>query len=96
MKKESDKNNTKFSIVLLPRRDQVSGQIPWEPYSNHLKDIAKQYQIPVTDTIVPLQEAYKTHGKELFIPWDGHNSKIANAVIAHTIAEKLIATDTSK
>ena len=90
MKKESDEKNTQFGIVLLPRRDQVSGQTPWEAYSNHLKDIAQQYQIPVVSAFTPLQEAYKTHGKELFIPWDGHNSKIANEVIAREIADKLI------
>lgn len=96
MKRESDENNTQFGIVLLPSRDQVSGQMPWEAYSSHLKNIAKQYQIPVVSAFAPLQKAYKMHGKELFIPWDGHNSKIANKVIAREIADKLIVVRASK
>ena len=96
MKRESAKKHTQFGIVLLPRRDQVSGQMPWEAYSNRLKNIAKQYQIPVISALVPLQEAYKVHGKKLFIPWDGHNSKIANNVIAQEIADKLIVVRASK
>lgn len=90
MKKESDEYRAQFGIVLLPRRDQVSGQIPWEGYSNRLKDMAKQHQIPVISTLAPLQEAYMEHGKKLFIPWDGHNSKLANMVIAQEIADELI------
>ena len=90
MKKASDERKTHFGIALLPRRDQVDGQMPWEAYSNHLQQIAQQYQIPVVSLLPPLQQAYKIHGEDLFIPWDGHNSKIANNIIAHKIASKMI------
>ena len=30
----------------------------------------------------PLQRGYKKHKGDLFIQWDGHNSEIANHIIA--------------
>lgn len=90
IKRKSDINNVQFGIVLLPRRDQVSGQIPWEAYKNRLVAIAEQRQIPMISAFTSLQEAYKIYKKALFIPWDGHNSKIANKVIAQEIADKLV------
>lgn len=89
IKRKSDINNSRFGIVLLPRRDQISGQIPWEAYKNRLVNIAERHQIPVVSAFTSLQEAYKTYRKALFIPWDGHNSKIANKIIAQEIADKL-------
>lgn len=89
IKRKSNINNSRFGIVLLPRRDQISGQIPWEAYRNRLVNIAERHQIPVVSAFTSLQEAYKTYGAVLFIPWDGHNSKIANKVIAQEIADKL-------
>lgn len=86
MKKVSDEYKVSFGIVLLPRRDQITGRLPWDEYSSHLKKIARQYQIPVISMLAPLQQAYKVHGKDLFIPWDGHNSRLANHVIAEEIA----------
>jgi lysophospholipase L1-like esterase len=90
MKKASDEYNASFGIVLLPRRDQIDGRFPWDAYSNHLKKIAQRYKIPVLSMLAPLQQAYKTHGKNLFIPWDGHNSKLANQVIAQEIADRML------
>jgi len=96
MKKVSDEHKAPFGIVLLPRRDQVGGRLPWETYSNHLQQIAKQYQIPVVSLLAPLQQAYQIHGKDLFIPWDGHNSKIANNIIAREIADKMVVVRQGK
>ncbi len=39
----------------------------------------------------PLQRAYNEHGEALFIPWDGHNSGIANNVIALAISGSVLA-----
>lgn len=96
MKKASNEYNTFFGIVLLPRRDQIDGRFPWDAYSNHLRKIAEQHQIPVVSMLAPLQQAYKTHGKNLFIPWDGHNSKLANQIIAQEIAGKMLIVRQSR
>ena len=96
MKKMSDERDVFFGIAALPRRDQVDGRLPWEAYGDHLGHIAEQLQIPMLVMLPPLQQAYKTNGKDLFISWDGHNSKIANNVIAQEIANEMLADIKSK
>jgi hypothetical protein len=63
--------------------------MPWDGYSTRISEIAGKYNIPVQSLLVPLQHAYRTHGSKLFIPWDGHNSAIANQVIAQAIAQQI-------
>jgi hypothetical protein len=41
----------------------------------------------------PLQEAYDEYGKALFIPWDGHNSKLANKIVARSLADSLLKSN---
>lgn len=90
MKRMSDIYHAKFMIFVLPRRDQVDGRMPWSAYYGKLSLIAKQSKVPVISMLEPLQAAYKEYGKKLFIPWDGHNTEIANHVIAETLSHKLL------
>jgi hypothetical protein len=78
-----------FAIAVLPRRDQVSGDEPGRAYNTHLAEIAGRLGVPVTDLLAPLQSAYAREGDALFIPWDGHNTGVANEVIADWVAKHL-------
>lgn len=80
MKTISDQQQIKFVVASLPRRDQVSGKLPAEAYNKRLQVIADRHKIPLFSMLEPLQEEYDTHGKTLFIPWDGHNSKLAESL----------------
>ena len=90
MKQMCDAGNSKFVIISLPRRDQVDGTFPWSGYYGKLVSIAQQYQVPVFSMLEPLQAAYSEHGKTLFIPWDGHNTALANRAIAESISRELL------
>ena len=90
MKQMSDVYEAKFMIFSIPRRDQIFGIMPWDAYFEKLASIAKTNQVPVFSMLEPLQAAYKEHGKELFIPWDGHNTGIANRTIAESLSKNLI------
>lgn len=72
-------------IVSLPRRDQVDGRTSASGYNQRLESILKQHGISYINMLGPLQDAYIEQGKRLFIPWDGHNSAIANRIIADEI-----------
>ena len=87
MRKITDAYGTGFMVVILPRRDQVDGHLPAGKYNQKLKEILDRCDIRFTNMLDPLQTAFKVHGKSLFISWDGHNSRIANKVIASEIAE---------
>lgn len=93
MKILCEQEQIKLMVASLPRRDQVSGQLPWESYHKRLQTIASRHNIPLISMLEPLQESYETHGKELFIPWDGHNSKVANQIIARKMAESMSTFD---
>ena len=75
MKKSADDHDARFLVILLPRRDQVSGQFPAERYNQRLTAILDRHDIPYINVLNQLQNAYTKYGKSLFIPWDGHNSK---------------------
>ena len=96
MKKMTDTNNISFMIASLPRRDQIDGRLPWNAYNNHIQAIAEKYNIPFVSMLEPLQQGYKIHKRELFIPWDGHNSKIANNFIAQKISNILASALANK
>ena len=88
MKRMSDAYKAKFMIFSIPRRDQIYGVMPWDAYYEKLTTIAELNQVSVFSMLEPLQAAYKEHGKELFIPWDGHNTGIANQIIAETLSKQ--------
>jgi hypothetical protein len=48
-------------------------------------DIASAAGIPAVDLLEPLQRAFSARGSALFIPWDGHNSRLANEVVARQL-----------
>lgn len=89
MKEIANENNTTFLIVSIPRRDQVDGSYQAKRYNQRLESIASKVGIPVINVLEPLKESYKKYGKDLFIPWDGHNSGVANRVIAQEITRAL-------
>jgi len=86
MKKTSEENNIAFLVASLPRRDQVSGNQPGEAYNIRLESIARQNGISMKSMLEALEASFKIYGKDLFIPWDGHNSRIGNSIIAQEIA----------
>jgi hypothetical protein len=86
MKETAERENVGFIVVSMPRRDQVSGRFPAEKYNIRLSAVMKRTGVRFMNLLAPLQQAYKEHGKALFIPWDGHNAAIANRVIAGEIA----------
>lgn len=90
MKQMSDAYRTKFIIISLPRRDQVDGRTPWDGYYGKLESVAKQFHVPIFSMLEPLQAAYLVYGRRLFIPWDGHNTVIANQAIAESISKQLL------
>jgi lysophospholipase L1-like esterase len=82
-----------FRLLVLPRRDQVSGSVPDTAYNQRSIAIAKSLGLRPIDLLEPLQRAYASHGRKLFITWDGHNTAIANQVIAAQVAAELLADE---
>lgn len=78
-----------FLVAVLPRRDQVSGEEKSRFYNDRVVDIARSHASKSIDLLPGLAVAYEEYGAELFIPWDGHNSPIANGVIAAQISDWL-------
>src|SRR5262249_34369765 len=89
MKAACDIRHVAFMIAILPRRDQVSGVNPGRAYNERARAIARAHAIEAIDLLEDLSAAYQVHGNALFIPWDGHNSAIANQVIAMRLASTL-------
>lgn len=92
IKKTSDKNNLLFLLVSLPRRDQVDGRLSENYYNQRLQLIAEKYKIPFINILEPLMLSYEEYGKNLFIPWDGHNSKITNRILAEQISRTIMTS----
>lgn len=88
MKKQADDSMVDFRVVLLPRRDQVDGRVPAADYNRRIEDVLERNGIPYINMLLPLQQSFQEHGKELFIPWDGHNSRLANHVISSVISSR--------
>jgi hypothetical protein len=86
MKKLTDTHGAMLLVAILPRRDQVSGYRPERAFDDRAHDIAAAHGIGVIDLLPSLSETYHRNGETLFIPWDGHNSAIANEVIAERLA----------
>jgi hypothetical protein len=49
------------------------------------------WSAPVVDVLGAMVDAYEHEGQQLFIPWDGHNSSIANRVIARELAAAILS-----
>ncbi len=71
-----------LGLLVLPRRDQVSGEVPGRAYNERALALARRLDIDAVDLLEPLERAYADEGQRLFITWDGHNSSVANRVVA--------------
>lgn len=80
-----------FVILVLSRQDQVDGSLPATSFNEKVAEIAKSNGVAaLIDPLGAMQKAYETAGQALFIPWDGHNTAIANEVIAEALAAPMI------
>jgi lysophospholipase L1-like esterase len=82
----------KIWLLVIPRRDQVEGSEAGRAFNRKTAQIARRLNIPVADVLEALIAEYSREGRKLFIPWDGHNSGVANRVIARELAKR-IATE---
>jgi len=89
MQQLCDREGIPFAIAVLPRRDQVTGAEPGRAYQARVAEIAGRLGIPAIDLLGPFEALYAREGGALFIPWDGHNTGVANAVVAERIATEL-------
>lgn len=89
MKRLCDARNVNLIVAILPRRDQVSGHNPGRLYNERARAIAEAHRIESLDLLPHLASAYRVIGDALFIPWDGHNSAAANAVVAAGLLPRL-------
>jgi lysophospholipase L1-like esterase len=89
MKELCDERGVKLLVAILPRRDQVSGAYPGRAYQTRAHAIAEAHGIEALDLVSSLSAEYHIKGEALFIPWDGHNSVVANHVIAERLAQRL-------
>lgn len=78
-------------LLVLPRRDQVDGSQTSRAFNRRGSRIAERLGIPVVDVLGPMIGAYEQEGHKLFIPWDGHNSPVANRVIARVLADAILS-----
>ena len=92
MKAAVNQYGAAFLVVVLPRRDQVNGRQPSRSYQNRLREVLELHEIAYVDPLEAMQLAYANFGPSMFIPWDGHNSAIANRVIAKELADLLPET----
>jgi hypothetical protein len=90
MKELCDKNHIILYILLIPRRDQVNGQEKIFVFNNKLQELSSKNNIPLIDTLESLSIGYKKYLENLFIAWDGHNSKFSNEIIANDLSKILI------
>jgi lysophospholipase L1-like esterase len=86
MKQLTDARGIPLLVAVLPRRDQVSGQHPGLSFGERAHVIAERHGITSLDLLPSLSERYQVRGEALFIPWDGHNSAVANQVVAEHLA----------
>jgi lysophospholipase L1-like esterase len=81
---------TGLLLIVLPRRDQVNGREDAKAYNERIAAIASRLGIGSIDVLPDLREAYARDGDALFIPWDGHNASLANAVIAQVLVRPAV------
>ena len=93
MKVACDARHVTLLVAILPRRDQVSGLHAGRAYNARALSTSAALGIEAIDLLDDLSAAYRVDGNALFIPWDGHDSAIANRVIATRLASILIRLD---
>ena len=89
MKASLDARGIPFTILVIPRRDQVQNARAGTAYNQRIAAIAAELGIGAIDALEALRDAYGIHGNALFIAWDGHDSKLANQTIAQLLAASL-------
>lgn len=92
IREEASQRGAELMVVVLPRRDQVSSEDPPRGYNRRIRTIADRLGIPMIDVLPDLRRAYSVHGESLFIPWNGHNTRLTNEVIARRIVEAFDAS----
>jgi lysophospholipase L1-like esterase len=78
-----------FGVVIIPRRDQITSPSMQRSFDDKVQRLCSDLSIPSIDTLPSLHAAYHTSTKDLFIPWDGHNTASANELIAKAIVQEL-------
>jgi len=91
MKAMCDARSIPLVLAVLPRRDQVDGSEPGSAYNRRVREAAERVGVPAVDLLEPLRAAWAEHGRALFIPWDGHNAGLANAVVARALVAPIRA-----
>jgi lysophospholipase L1-like esterase len=89
MRQLAQARGAQFAVVALPHRAQVSGSVAGRAYNERLAAIGVELDLVLVDMLGPLREAWSVHGAELFIPWDGHQSALANSIVARQLATRL-------
>ena len=89
MKASLDARGIPFTILVIPRRDQVQNTRAATAYNQRIASIAADLGIGAVDALETLRDVYRIHGDALFIAWDGHDSKLANQAIARLLAASL-------
>lgn len=89
MKEACDARRTGLLVAILPRRDQVAGLHRQRAYNERARAITRGLGIEAVDLLEDLAAAHRRQGDALFIAWDGHNSAVANRVIAARLAPVL-------
>ena len=90
MKENCNKNNIDMYLLILSRRDQVSGHQKMEAFNNRIKGLAAKHSIKFMDPLNELKKGYERFGNRLFIEWDGHNSSFSNDIISLELSRLLI------
>ena len=78
-----------FTILVIPRRDQVRSPAAFTAFDQRIGRITTELSIADVDPLSALREAYAREGERLFIAWDGHDAGPANQVIAESLARAL-------
>jgi hypothetical protein len=78
-------------VVVLPRRDQISGRNRARAYNRKIREVADGIGVPMIDTLDDLQALFRAAGADqVNIPWDGHHTKHANEAIAKAMIPTLL------
>lgn len=90
-KKEVEKNNGKFIIVLIPHKKQVYGHANTIEI-DHLVKFGKQKNITVINLLPDLKEIIRVNGSKenLYFDYDSHFSVKGNKIVGNLICKKLI------
>jgi hypothetical protein len=79
-----------FVVLALPQRGQVGNPAPELAYNRRLEHTLRRLGIHEVDLLPALRDAYASQGRRLFISWDGHNSALANEIVARELAPEIL------